>query len=53
MKDPTIRDSYQPHTDYNQVRPLTAKDLQPLDPAVRSYVQAHAYGVELRTNHLI
>ncbi|WP_156660378.1 hypothetical protein [Secundilactobacillus odoratitofui] len=43
----------QTHFDYDHTRPLTTKDILILDPAERSYVQAHAYGVDLKSNQFV
>lgn len=46
-------DNFQPHIDYNQTRPMTLKDLNQLDPAMRGFVQTHAFGVDPKTNHFL
>lgn len=53
MNNTHLPDNYQPHMDYNQVRPIMLKDLQQVDAAERSYVQAHSFGIELNSNHFI
>ncbi|KRM74263.1 hypothetical protein [Secundilactobacillus collinoides] len=41
----------QPHTDYDNVRPIMLKDLQNISAAEREFFQAHAFGMEPKTNH--
>ncbi|MFC6254399.1 hypothetical protein ACFP1H_07340 [Secundilactobacillus hailunensis] len=53
MKTASMNDFKTPHFDFDHLRPIAQKDLQPFDPAERSYLQAHHYAVTLQTNRLI
>lgn len=53
MNNSEMTESLQPRVNYDQVRPITNKDLMELEPEVQSYVQAHSYGIDLETNQFI
>lgn len=45
--------NFQPHIDYNQMRPITIKDVNGLDPAVKGFIQTHSFGIDQKTNHFV